>query len=426
MTIRSEINPLKKVIVHTPGVEHQYTLPENTFEWTKDRDGKMIHNPDYLLFDDLISPSLMKDEHSQLVSILKTFTGDKNTLQFCDLLLDVLNNDSARSDLLEQCLALDNELYKCDLSFDKQMILDLDPFQFLNVLLSGRMNKNGVYHYLKWPLPNLIFTRDIAVMLGNTLLLTWGKRNVRKREMLLTSFLAHHQSLFEPIALFDFHKLHPDLSIEGGDIILFDESTLFIGLSERNSKESIDGILPLCYEEGFNQIIVVDLPKTRAIMHLDTIFSRISEEDILVYPPLYHKKEIKGQTVSFYYIEKNQSIFDVNPVNHSLENCLKKIGYNLNPIYCGGKEPISQEREQWSDGANAFALESGKIISYARNQETLKELEKFDYKSIDAVTYCREKDHWLNYDGNLNITIDSAELPRGRGGPRCLTMPLDR
>ena len=98
----------------------------------------------------------------------------------------------------------------------------------------------------------------------------------------------------------------------------------------------------------------------------------------------------------------------------------------MNPVNCGGNEPIFQEREQWSDGANAFTLKPGKIISYSRNYETLKELENNEYKSIDYMKFFSEKEKWLNYEGKLTITIDSAELPRGRGGPRCLTLPLDR
>jgi len=426
LPIYSEINPLKKVIIHSPGIEHHFTLPENTFEWIKDENGKMINNPDYLLFDDLISPEEMKGEHSQLMNILKTFTGNKNTIQFWDLLTESVDTFDNKSEILEECLKLDYDLYGNNFPIDKSKLLSLNSHQFLHVLLSGRLKNDQITPVLKWPLPNLIFTRDIAAMVGSTLLLTWAKRNVRKREMLLTKYLVQKHPLFKDINTFDFHKYHPDLSIEGGDIIVFDYETLFIGLGERNSKNAIEAILPLCYEEGFNKIIIVDLPKTRTIMHLDTIFSRISEKDILVYPPLFHQKEIKGQPISFYYLEKGQSILEATPVHHSLEDCLKELGHEMNPVHCGGNEPIFQEREQWSDGANAFTLRPGKIISYSRNYETLKELENNGYKSVDYMKFFSEKEKWLNYEGKLTVTIDSAELPRGRGGPRCLTLPLDR
>ena len=426
MTIRSEINPLNKVIIHSPGNEHHFTLPENTFEWTEDEDGKMIHNPDYLLFDDLISPNKMKDEHCQLVDILRAFTGDKNTFQFRNLLTETIQSEDNKVELLEECIKQDRDLYGELFSFDKHQIIELDPSQFTDVILSGRLKNDHIHSILKWPLPNLIFTRDIAAMIGNTLLLTWAKRNVRKREMLLTQFLTTHHPLFEGISTFNFHQKNPDLSIEGGDIIIFDKDTVFMGLGERNSKDAIDAILPICFVEGFSHVIVVDLPKIRTIMHLDTIFSRISDSDILVYPPLFRQNEMKGQPILFYHIENSQSIYDVNPTHQSLENCLKDLGHDVNPVFCGGDEPIYQEREQWSDGANAFTLEPGKIISYARNHETLKKLEENNFSVIDANQFFMESETWLNFEGKLAISIDSAELPRGRGGPRCLTLPLDR
>ena len=426
MTILSEINLLKKIIIHSPGIEHQFTLPENTFEWTKDKNGKMINNPDYLLFDDLISPSQMKQEHSQLVNILKSFTGKHNTIQIRDLFSDVLTTKDKKAELLENCIKLDFDLYGYKCIDETSRLLDLSSDKFLNVILSGRWKRKKIETVLKWPLPNLIFTRDIAAMIGNTLLLTWAKRNVRKREMLLINYLAQNHPLFKNVKMYDFHKYHPNLSIEGGDIIIFDSKTLFIGISERNSKESINTILPLCFDQGFNKVIAVDLPKTRTMMHLDTVFSRISKEDILVYPPLYNNREVKEKPIWFYYIENGQSIFNVKPIQHSLSESLNYIGYKMNPIYCGGAEPIFQEREQWSDGANAFTVAPGKIILYKRNNKTLNELEKNGYKPVTANSFLYDKNKWLNYKGKITITIDSAELPRGRGGPRCLTLPLER
>ncbi|MDP6789213.1 MAG: arginine deiminase family protein [Candidatus Marinimicrobia bacterium] len=425
MSIRSEIGKLQQIVVHRPGPEHHHFTPENIHEWIPDDNGRMVRNPDYLLFDDLVDPGTMAREHENLSSIIASVAGSDHTFYFTDLLKDILDNPDTRSELAAECLETDEVSFPTHFpNASPDIIIDSSLDDAAETFLTGK-HPSG-QSVFSWPIPNLIFSRDIAAMVGNTLFLTWAKRNVRKREMILAKYVFMHHPNFKDLTTVDFHSNHPGHALEGGDIMVFDSKTLFVGLSERNSKESIDAFLPTAYSEGFETVFVIDLPKSRTVMHLDTIFTRISEKDVLIYPPLYSGTELKGYPISVYRAESGQLLSDVSPAQTSLESVFTEYGFSLNAIFCGGTDSVHQDREQWTDGANAFALDSGKIISYSRNTKTLEELKKVGYAILSDEEYLADPDTHISSDENWVISLASHELPRGRGGPRCLTLPLDR
>lgn len=417
--IHSEIGSLEKVLIHTPLGEHGYLSKLNTQQWV-DNSNK-IDNPDYLLFDETVNNQLISKEHNILKGILEISIGSNNIITFYRLLVEILTNHEVKDNLLIKVLQCEKELYENDYSNQTILLKDLPTESLALSLITGRLD-NGEKIFT-FPLPNLIFTRDIGAVIGNIMVTTWSWHPSRRRESILSQYVFNHHPLFNGKKLYHFQKHNPGLSIEGGDILIFSEDIVCIGISQRTSLDAIKKLLPIIFDNGFDTVFAIELPQRREFMHLDTVFTRISKDECLVYPPLFTKSD-DNQMV--YRFEKNRDFENLNPKKDGLQKLFNENGYKMNFIPSGGNKRKNQDEELLTLGANVFALAPGKLVGYLQNTFTLKELELNGYSIYSPEIYEKRFDELNKSSEKYLIYLDETELSRGHGGIRCLTLPIER
>ncbi|MBI45734.1 MAG: hypothetical protein CMG66_06200 [Candidatus Marinimicrobia bacterium] len=371
--IFSEIGPIEKVIVHAPGDEHDQVLPVNVQEYIEEK-GKIIKNKNFLLFDDIIHTKLAKSQH-------QTFK-------------DIINFYKPNS-----CIEISSLYDKKDAFYD---------------LLKG-----------DFPIINLMYTRDIAAIIGNDIFLTCSHSIVRKKERKLSKNL-FNKSIFKNYNIVDFKKIGKGLSLEGGDIFVISNEIVFIGISERTSKKAIDLIVPYIFKQNFKYVVALDLPKKRSMMHLDTIFTQISRNEAILFDDSDNNSINK---LNVYLASKNNKDQKLKKISINILDLFKDFGFKFKIINCGGNKSNFKLREQLTDGANSFALDIGKIIMYNCNDKTIEELKKNGYHHITSKLFKKDIKGFgkiLKSDKKVVVSIDGSELVKGRGGPRCMTLPIRR
>ena len=389
-----------------------------------------------LLFVDILHGARALEEHRRFQQVLRLFA---EVLEIQDLLEEVLADADRKAQVLAD---LDEALRLGPAVTDR--LSALPPEGLAAALVEGIEQPHPEITgsidslFLLPPISNYYFQRDPVIPVGDRLVRGSMATPARLREPLVSgAVFEHHPRFARPDGAFWFHEFRAAWGknvsyarmrphIEGGDVLVLREDLLAIGYSERTEETTIERLSEALKKAGstVRHIVVVALPHERSCMHLDTVFTQVSEGECLCYSPMILAGGAEEADV--YSVDLTHDEITWTP-EHDFLSALKRRGLDLEPIPCGGRDPIDEQREQWTDGANAFAVAPGVIVCYDRNEKTAEELDRHGYEIVrdeDLLLGRREIDP--NGTKKVAIQLSTTELARARGGPRCMTMPLVR
>ena len=395
-----EIGRLRKVMLHRPGMELENLMPEYL---------------ERLLFDDIPYLREAQREHDAFADCLRN--QGVEVVYLTDLVVNSLTSREVREDFIRQFLDESGVQDDRTRGLIEDYLAQMPDKEMVSAMMAGirksqlraRSGKLGdylaavedEYPFAVDPMPNLYFTRDPFATIGTGVSIHKMHTVTRNRETLFGKFIFEHNP--EYLHAPRWYDRGETSSLEGGDILVLSPEVLAVGISQRTREDSIDTLAEavLSLSKTFKKILAFNIPKTRSFMHLDTVFTMVDKDKFTVHPNI-----LSTMTVFVMELDENRKM-KIHQEDGRLEDILKKHLHldKVTLIPCGQGSEIDAAREQWSDGSNTLAIGPGEVVVYSRNHVTNRLLEE---------------------EGIRIHTIPCAELSRGRGGPRCMSMPLIR
>lgn len=398
-SVTSEVGRLHEVVVHRPGLELRRLTPANK---------------DVLLFDELLWVSEAQAEHDAFVELLRA--EGVHVHELANLLSDVLADDGRRAAFVEEAVTDDT----CGVELVgrvRQHLRALPPRELVEHLLGGLTVAEvpgagdgfvggvlGPGAFLLPPLPNAVFTRDPSAWIGDGVVLAPMHKPARQAERRLWQLVYREHPRFAGSVARVWYGdgQEGDLltaTIEGGDVLVLSQDCVAIGLSERSSPVAAENLAARLFTAGTARwVLAIDLPKGRGTMHLDTVLTVVDTDAVVLWPPARTQ-------LPAYRIEPGGARMSVSPQHDLVRALADGLGVDQLRVVTTGEDEIAADREQWDDGNNTLALRPGVVVAYERNVDTNRR---------------------LRAAGIMVHEISSHELPRGRGGPRCMACPLRR